>query len=93
MSLLGFNNARAGRMAPFAHARRAAVSSRGGELPGVHASAAAAVGYRTKASGRRVGAAVPRGRVASALSWGASSPATTRARSRAARRAARWARP
>jgi hypothetical protein len=65
--LLGFNNGRAGRMAPFAHARRVAALSWCGELPRVRASAAAAVCYRTKASGCRVVRRVPRGRVASAF--------------------------
>jgi len=52
--LLGFNNDRAGRMALFAHARRVAALSRCGELARVRTSAAAAVRFRSKASGRHV---------------------------------------
>jgi hypothetical protein len=59
--LLGFNNDCAGRMALFAHAQRVAALSRCGELPRVRASAAAVVGFRAKASGRRVVRRVPRG--------------------------------
>jgi hypothetical protein len=59
--LLGFNDDRAGRMAAFAHARAVAVLSRCGELPGIRASAAAAVRCRGKASGRRLVRRVPAG--------------------------------
>ena len=52
--LFGFNNGHAGRMALFAHARRLRALSWCGELPGVRASAAAAVCLCTKASGRRM---------------------------------------
>src|SRR5690348_11034685 len=45
-------NGRAGRMALFAHARRVAALGWCGELPGVRPLAPAAVGFRTKASGR-----------------------------------------
>ena len=65
--LLGFNNGGAGRMAPFAHARRVAALSQCGELPGVRAPAAAAVCWRTKASGRRQVPRAPCGRVAPVL--------------------------
>ena len=65
MILLGFNNNRAGRMAPFANARR--VGARCGEVARVRASAAAAVRCRAKASGRRVMRRIPRGRVAPAF--------------------------
>jgi len=41
--LLGFNNGRAGRMA--AHGQRRTALSQRGELPGVRASSAAAVGF------------------------------------------------
>jgi hypothetical protein len=54
-------------MALFAHARRVAALSRCGELRGVRASAAAAVGFRTKASGRCVVRRVPPGREAPAF--------------------------
>jgi hypothetical protein len=59
--LLGFKNDRAGRMAPFAHARRITGPNWCGELPGVRASVAAAVRCRGKASGRRVVRWVPTG--------------------------------
>ena len=51
----------------FAHARRVAAPGWCGELPGVRASAAAAVRASGKASGRRVVRGVPRGRVAPAF--------------------------
>jgi hypothetical protein len=58
--LLGFNNGRAGKMTAFAYARRG-----GARLvrraDWVRASAAAAVGFRTKARGRRIVRRVPRG--------------------------------
>jgi hypothetical protein len=78
----------------FAHARRVAALSRCGELPGVRASAAAAVRCRGKASGRRV---VRRGsqrvRRARFLLCASALPRCSVGGSRAARRAARWARP
>ena len=52
---------------PFAHTRRVAALSWRGELPGVCASAAAAVGFRAKASGRREVRRVPCGRIAPAF--------------------------
>ena len=52
---------------PFVHTRRVAAADWCGELPGVRALAAAAVGFRAKARGRRVVRRVPRGRVAPAL--------------------------
>ena len=82
--LLGFNDACAGRMASFAHARRVAALTRCGELPGVRASAAAAVRRRDKASGRRVVRRVPRGRIAPAFFCMRQLSLYTRARSRAA---------
>jgi len=57
--LLGFNNGRAGRMA--AHVQRPTALSWYGELPGVRASAVAAVRFRGKASGCRVVRRVPAG--------------------------------
>jgi hypothetical protein len=81
------------RMAPFAHARRVAAPGWCGDLSGVRASAAAAVGGRTKASGRRVVRRFPAGAWRPLSAVCASCPAESRARSRAARRAARWARP
>jgi hypothetical protein len=72
---------------PVAHARRVAALSRCGELPGVRASAAAAVRCRGKASGRRVVRRVPPRARGAALPRQFS--AGTRARLRAARRAAR----
>ncbi len=60
---------RAGRMAPFAHAGRVPAPSWCGELPGVRASAAAAVRRRGKASGRRLVRRVPCGRVAPAFCY------------------------
>jgi hypothetical protein len=69
------------------------VPSRCSAVAGVCASAAADVGFRTKESGRRVVRPVPRGRVAPASGCVRSSSANTAARSRAARRVARSARP
>ena len=66
--LLGFDDDRAKRTAPFSHAT-GAVPSRCGELPGVRASAAAAVRCRGKASGRRMVRRFPRGRVAPAFCY------------------------
>lgn len=78
----------------FAHAQRVTAPSWCGELPGVRASAAAAVGFRAKASDRRVVRRVTRGRLAPAFCCVRQLYRRCRARgSRAVRRAARSARP
>jgi hypothetical protein len=81
VTLLGFDNDRAGRMALFAHARRVAVLSRCSAVAGVRASAAADVGFRTKESGRRPARWVPAGATRPLSAECASSPAGSRARS------------
>jgi hypothetical protein len=87
--LLGFENGRAGRMA--AQGQQHAALSRCGELLGVRASAAAAVGFRTKASGRRVAQGSPRARRARFLLSASALPLTacavTRRQARGALRA------
>jgi hypothetical protein len=91
--LARLRHARAGMMPPFAHARRVAALSWCGELSGVRASAAADVGFRTKASGRWWCGGFPRALRARSLLRALTRPPLPRVRSRAARRAARWARP
>lgn len=54
VTLVGFNNGRPGGMALFAHPRQIVALSLCGEPRRVRAPAAAAVCFRTKASGRRV---------------------------------------
>jgi hypothetical protein len=65
--LLGFKNGRAGRMARVRLRTAGCGAQPCGGPPGVRASAAAAVGCSTKASGRRLVRRAPRGRVASAF--------------------------
>ena len=57
--LLGFNDDSAGRMAAFAHLAGFRRSTSAASCPRFRALAAAAVGFRTKASGRRMVRRVP----------------------------------